>query len=350
MSSNIFVAMSGGVDSSAAAALLKEKHPYAKISGITMLLDGKYNEHIKDAEAAAEKLNIDLHIVDLSKEFERTVKQQFIDAYASGKTPNPCVTCNKEIKFGLLHKKAKELGADLIATGHYARIVRNGKGFELHKSHDSKKDQSYFLSAISKEQLTSSLFPLSDLTKEEVRELAAKYNLPAARKIDSQDICFIPDGDYKSFLKENACSKCLHNAFSKGEIVHCDGRVVGKHEGLAKYTVGQRRGLNIGGGEILYVVKLDTENNQVIVGAREDLLCSKIFLEDINWLGHGDTPPNKIQCKIKFRYRQTETSATVYVSSNEIYTIPDEPVAGISPGQRATFYDGDRVIGGAWIT
>jgi tRNA-specific 2-thiouridylase len=347
MTSNIFVAMSGGVDSSTAVAIIKEQYPNANLSGITMLLDRNNDEHIKDAEAAAELMGIPLHIVDLSKEFEQIVKQQFIRSYSKGQTPNPCVICNREIKFGLLHDKAKSLGADIIATGHYARIVENQGVFELHKGFDEKRDQSYFLSAIKKEQLASSMFPLADITKEKVREIAARYNLTSADKKDSQDICFIQDGDYKTFLKENASEECLHSSFTDGEIVHLDGRVVGKHSGIAKYTVGQRRGLDIGGGEILYVVKLDTQNNQVIVGAKEDLLCNKIFLEDINWLCDGDIP-TEIKCKAKFRYRQKETEITLYIG-DEIYAIPDEPVSGISSGQRATFYDGTKVLGGAWI-
>lgn len=347
MNSNIFVAMSGGVDSSTAVAIIKEQYPYANISGITMLLDKDNDEHIKDAELAAKTMEIPLHIVDLSQEFEEIVKEQFINAYSKGQTPNPCVICNRELKFGLLYDKAKKLGADIIATGHYARIIENNGNFELHKGFDEKRDQSYFLSAIKKEQLAFYLFPLADITKEKVREIAVKYNFHTANKKDSQDICFIQDGDYKTFLRENTHQECLNRSFTDGDIVHLDGRVVGKHSGIAKYTVGQRRGLDIGGGEILYVVRLDIENNQVIVGAKEDLLCNKIFLEDINWLCDEDIP-TKIKCNAKFRYRQQETPITLYVD-DEIYAVPDEPVSGISPGQRATFYDGTKVLGGAWI-
>lgn len=348
----IVVAMSGGVDSSVTAALLREQGHEA--IGITMKLwsPAPVAEHlascgsqdaIADARRVAEHLQIPFHAVNFEAEFQRAVIDQFCDQYFAGRTPNPCVICNQLLKFDLLQRKARELNADFMATGHYACIDRQGDRYLLRKGRDRHKDQSYFLFTLSQEQLAFTLFPLGNLSKDEVRGHAERFNLPVAHKAESQDICFIPDGDYVRFLEQERGAG-RHD----GDIVHISGKVLGRHKGFYRYTVGQRKGLGIGWTSPLFVVGIDAEKNQVIVGEREYLSRNELLIDGCNWSIEPPVEPFKTYCRI--RYRHQEVPATVEaLPDRQARVVFAEPQKGITPGQAAVFYDDDMVQGGGWI-
>lgn len=341
----IAVAMSGGVDSSTVAALLKQQG--AEVIGINMKLftrEGEDPTAKSDAQVVAEYLGIEFHQVHFETEFSQLIIDDFRERYFGGETPNPCVRCNRFVKFGLLLDKARELGADFLATGHYVRTRQDAEGrWQMVKAAFLAKDQSYFLYTLTQEQLSRVIFPLGEMpSKDEVRRLAAEFGLPVAQKGDSQEICFIPGDDYVAFLeKDNA-------AAPQGEIVHVNGKVLGKHSGTHRYTIGQRRGLGIAWKEPLFVVAIDAEQNKVIVGEQEGLFAPGLRVTDLNWIimPHSDT----IETTCKIRYRQQPVACTVRLlggAEGEIHF--HEPQKSVTPGQSVVFYSGDVLIGGGRI-
>lgn len=340
--SRIAVAMSGGVDSSVTAAILKsEGH---EVFGITMqVLDDSRTHHIEDAAAVAAHLGIPHHVVDLVEPFRTSVKDYFIEEYRAGRTPNPCARCNPVIKFGLLLDKALERGADYLATGHYARVEHHPDGSStLFKGTDHRKDQSYFLFALSPLQLARVLFPLGGMTKDTVRQIAADYGLPVKDKGDSQEICFIPDDDYIRFLEE-----CGGLTPVEGAIVTSSGDRLGRHAGIHRYTVGQRRGLGIAYREPLYVLGVDAGSNEVIAGTIGDLFCTGLKASGFNWLC---TPIFPFRAACKIRYRHQPVACEVCDTGEGTITVSfAEPQKSVTPGQAVVLYDGDTVLGGGWI-
>ena len=331
----VLIGMSGGVDSSVAAYLLK-KEGY-EVVGLTMSLFPKENDtSIIDAKQVCQKLNIEHYIVDYTKEFSNKVIKNFIENYQNAKTPNPCIECNKYFKFGLMWQKAQELNCDYIATGHYAAIKDN----KLCRI-DSPKDQSYFLYKIDKSILPHILFPLNKyINKDEIRKIAEDNNLTNYNKKDSQDICFIENNDYSSFLEQN-----LDNLPNKGDFIY-HGKEIGQHKGLIYYTVGQRKGLGISYLHPLYVISLNKENNQVILGDEEELYTKIVNITDINIL--VDKLPSKAQAKIRYKSKLTSCNIEI-IDNNNLRIIFDESVKSVTPGQSLVLYDNDIVLGGGII-
>ena len=345
MKKKILLGMSGGVDSSASAVLLQEQG--YEVIGATMKLWEDTEKAIEDAKKVCKKLGIEHHVIDCTEKFRCHVINKFISEYENAKTPNPCVECNRYLKFGAFYEKAKELGCEYIATGHYAKTEYSEKykRYVLKKSDEEKKDQTYFLYYIPKEEIEYIIFPLQNRTsKEETRKIAEKNSLQVAHKKDSQEICFIPDNDYQKFLQKYSSQKP-----KVGNIVLKDGTVLGKHNGLINYTIGQRKGLGISYKEPLYVIKLDIQKNQVIVGTEQDLYSKELIANEINWLAI-DKLNEPLKLKAKVRYRAKEAECTVYPIENEqVKVIFDEPQRAITPGQSVVFYDEDIVIGGGKI-
>lgn len=337
----IAIGMSGGVDSSVAACLLKDKG--YNVIGVTLeLLDNEETKKsIEDAKTICEKIDIKHYICDLKKEFREEIVQNFITAYQQGKTPNPCVLCNRLFKFGLFYEKALKLGADYIATGHYARVENN----RLIMSLADGKDQSYFLCQIKKEILPKVLFPLNEFqSKDEIRALARKYQLPVSEKKDSQEVCFIPNDDYKTFLKQNGEKE------KQGKIILTDGTVLGNHQGLFRYTIGQRKGLNISYKEPLYVIQLDTKNNNLIVGTNDELFNQELIATNMNYLVEKDEFFNtKLFAKIRSRGNLEEVD-TVSEEQNQLKIRFKNKLRAITPGQLIVFYNENKeCLGGAYI-
>ncbi|AMV72459.1 tRNA 2-thiouridine(34) synthase MnmA [Desulfuromonas carbonis] len=353
----IVVAMSGGVDSSVTAALLAEQGH--EVIGLTMQIwdystfTADHGESfgtccslddVYDARRVAEAIGIPFYVVNFEKEFQRQVIDRFCDDYFSGRTPNPCVLCNQKLKFERLLRRARELEADRLATGHYARVVAAEGGYQLRKGRDIQKDQSYFLYTLDQTQMERVRFPLGEMTKEEVRAHAARFNLPVAAKAESQDICFVPDGDYVRFLEEERGEGQMN-----GAIVHvADGRVLGQHLGTYRYTIGQRRGLGIAWPHPLFVVGIDAENRRVLVGEREHLACDRLEVSDVIW---GGTPPDgAIEASCRIRYRHQEVPARIEpLPGNRARVLFEKPQFGVTPGQAAVFYRDDLVLGGGTI-
>ena len=335
----VLLGMSGGVDSSVAAILLKEQG--YEVVGITMKLlnDGFSDE---DAKKVCKSLGIEHYTVDYTKEFNNKVIEDFCNCYANCKTPNPCIECNKYLKFGLMQDKAKELNCDYLATGHYAKVEfsKEYNKYVLKKANSLSKDQSYVLWNMPKDLVSKVLFPLSDYTdKNDIREIALKYNLPVANKKDSQDICFIPGGDYKRFLEENSDIKPV-----EGNIVNSKGEVLGKHRGLYYYTIGQRKGLGISNPTPLFVLGFNKEKNEVIVGEEEALYKQELIAEEIN-LVLFDEIKEPIRVMTKTRYSAREFHGTIYpLEDGKIKVVFDEPQRAITPGQSAVFYINDIVV------
>lgn len=337
----VAIGMSGGVDSSVAACLLKDKG--YNVIGVTLeLLDNEETKKsIEDAKTICEKIGIKHYIYDLKKEFKEEIIQNFITAYQQGKTPNPCVLCNRLFKFGLFYEKALELGADYIATGHYARVENN----RLMMSLADGKDQSYFLCQIKKEILPKVLFPLNEFqNKEEIRALARKYQLPVSEKKDSQEVCFIPNDDYKTFLKQNGEKE------TQGKIILTDGTTLGNHQGLFRYTIGQRKGLNISYKEPLYVIQLDTKNNNLIVGTNNELFNQELTATNMNYLVEKDEFFNtKLLAKIRSRGNLEEVD-TICEEQNQLKIRFKNKLRAITPGQLIVFYNENKeCLGGAYI-
>ncbi|GAA0464332.1 tRNA 2-thiouridine(34) synthase MnmA [Parasphingorhabdus litoris] len=346
MGKRIVVAMSGGVDSSVVAALAARTG--AETIGITLQLydHGEAvgragsccaGQDIRDARQVAEKLGIAHYVFDHASRFQESVMDVFADEYMAGRTPIPCVQCNMGVKFTDLLNLSRELGADCLATGHYVRRVMGEHGSELHRAMDPARDQSYFLFATTQDQLDYLRFPLGDMPKDEVREIAKDMGLAVAFKPDSQDICFVPDGDYAKVVR-----KLRPEADDDGEIVHIDGTVMGRHKGLIHYTVGQRKGLEIGGqAEPLYVIRLEPETKRVFVGPKQALAVASATLRDINWIGGDFEGP----MQVKVRSMAKPTHARLEGDTLRFHN----PEYGVSPGQAAVFYHKDRVLGGGWI-
>ncbi len=346
MNKKVLLGMSGGVDSSVSAVLLKQAG--YQVIGCTMRLweekqEQTNDQSILDAQKVCEKLGIKHMVVDFRHDFKCHVMQNFIEEYESANTPNPCVECNRALKFGRLYEKARELGCEYMATGHYARISYSEKYKQmvLQKSSEEKKDQTYFLYTIKKDQLSHIVFPLQEYTeKEKIRSLAEEHNLPVAKKKDSQEICFIPNNDYQKFLQDHRLKP-----EKKGDIILANGKKIGKHTGLTHYTIGQRKGLGIAYQEPLYVIYLDQEKNQVIVGTEQELYQSKLMADQINWIIENIALQEPISCLAKIRYRAKEAKATIYPKENgSIELVFEEPQRAITPGQSVVFYDEEGIV------
>ena len=345
----VLLGMSGGVDSSVAAVLL-QKAGYEVIGAMMKLWDdGKCgNEKSEqDAKKVCDALSIPLHIIDLKREFNKCVIQNFIEEYKVCRTPNPCIECNKYLKFGLMYEKAKELGCDFIATGHYAKTDYSPEyeQYVLKKSNAGSKDQSYVLYNLPRKMVDKVLFPLGDFeNKEQIRKIAKEHNLQVADKPDSEDICFIPDGDYKKFLETNSVLKA-----KKGDIVNTEGKILGKHEGLYKYTIGQRKGLGIANSVPLFVKGFNQEKNELIVGEEKEIFSKETIANEVNLILVDEiTRPMKVKAKI--RYAAREADCTIYpIEDGKIKVVFDEPQRAITPGQSIVFYIDDIVLGGGKI-
>jgi len=351
----VVVAMSGGVDSSVVAALMKEEG--YDVTGITLKLydDAKSSEKgrqccagqdILDAKRVSEKLNIKHEILFYQKKFKSEVIDSFIDSYVAGETPIPCVQCNQTVKFRDLFKYAKDLNADALVTGHYvSRIQKNGHA-NMYRAKDQNRDQSYFLFSTSQEQLDYLRFPLGEIDKSETRSIAQKLKLNVADKPDSQDICFVPNGDYSSVIK-----KFRPESFKPGKILDISGNQIGEHEGIINYTIGQRKGIKISNDKPLYVVNINADNNTIIVGAKEFLEIKEIKLRDLNFLGNKQDFTNPINIKVRSTGRLLKAKIKILDKSAMIEILDSE--TGISPGQACVFYSkddfGDKVLGGGWI-
>jgi tRNA-specific 2-thiouridylase len=338
----LMLAMSGGVDSSVAFLLLKDSY---KISGVTMNLFDGAEAACEEARAAARRFGIPHEVFDLREQFKREVIEKFVQSYANGETPNPCVVCNKHIKFGALFEAAGFLNCGLMATGHYARTeYDSGSGRYLLKKALSAKDQSYVLWSLTQEQLSRTVFPLGSLSKAQVRELAQEHNLASADKPDSQDICFIPDGDYAGYI-----SRCTGKAFQCGDIVSTSGKVLGRHGGIINYTVGQRKGLGLAAPAPLYVIGKDAKTNVIIAGESAELFSDRLVAREINWIAF-ETLTGTLRLSARTRYSMQEQPCTVSpLDENHASVVFDSPQRAITPGQSVVFYDGDTIIGGGTI-
>jgi len=351
----IVVAMSGGVDSSVVAGLMKEEG--YDVSGITLKLydDSKTSKEsrqccagqdILDAKRVSEHLNIKHKILFYQKKFKEEVIDSFIDSYVAGETPIPCVRCNQTVKFRDLFKYAKELNADALVTGHYVSRLQNNGKINMYRAKDSNRDQSYFLFGTTQEQLDYLRFPLGEIEKEETRNIANKLSLNVADKPDSQDICFVPNGDYSSVIK-----KFRPESFKSGDILDLTGKKLGEHDGVINYTVGQRKGIKISSTDPLYVVNIDADNNKIIVGPKESLVIQNIELKDLNILGSEKEFSDHVLIKVRSTGRLLK--AKVSIKNNSAYVNIVDGEAGISPGQACVFYSkdkiGDKLLGGGWI-
>ena len=350
----VIVGMSGGVDSSAAAALLLEQG--YDVVGITLKLwpqdcvsraEDKCcgPQAVTDARAVCHRLGIPYYLVDEADAFQKTVIEYFADEYRAGRTPNPCVMCNQHLKFGTLIRRARQLGGEYIATGHYARLHRRDDGRVLLKrGRDARKDQSYFLFSLRQDQLARSLFPLGELTKTDTREAARDARLKTADKEESMEICFVPDNDYGGFLqKANLVQR------HQGEIVDLRGRVLGRHEGIEFYTIGQRKGLGLTSPKPLYVLELDAISNRVVVGDESGLLRDEFVVERCNWIPF-DTPVGSLEVTARIRYNHPGALATVTPLADGSARVKlHAPQRAVTPGQACVFYEDDLVVGGGWI-
>ncbi len=344
MNKRVLVAMSGGVDSSTSAAILRDQG--FEVSGVTMKLSPGVCCDIASALAVCEHLGIPHRILDAQDAFSRDIIEDFISEYRQGRTPNPCIRCNELIKFRMLLDYARSNGFDFLATGHYARIERDqamGR-LILKKGIDEEKDQSYFLYRLTREQMKHILFPLGEYRKEDVRSLARRLKLPAAERPESQEVCFIPNDNYRAFLREHAPDTVKH-----GELVMTDGRVVGRHSGIAFFTIGQRRKLGVAAGSRLYVVRIEPDANRVVLGRLSELQTSEAFVSGVNLIS-VDKIQDRTRATVKIRYRSPHVPATIEQAGvDRARIVFDRPVAGICPGQAAVFYDGDAVVGGGTI-
>jgi tRNA-specific 2-thiouridylase len=351
----VVVAMSGGVDSSVVAGLMKEQG--YNVTGITLKLydDSKTSksgrqccagQDILDAKRVSEHLNIDHKILFYQKKFKEEVIDSFIDSYIAGETPIPCVQCNQTVKFRDLFKYAKNLKADALVTGHYVTRIQNNDTASMYRAKDVNRDQSYFLFSTTQEQLNYLRFPLGEIEKEETRNIANKLNLNVADKPDSQDICFVPNGDYSSVIK-----KFRPESFKAGEILDLSGKKLGEHEGIINYTVGQRKGIKISNKDPLYVVNIDADNNRIIVGPKESLVIQNLQLRELNLLGSEKDFNQTISIKVRSTGRLLKAKIKIRDKAADVEIIDGE--AGISPGQACVFYStddyGDKLLGGGWI-
>ncbi|MCE5186133.1 MAG: tRNA 2-thiouridine(34) synthase MnmA [Planctomycetaceae bacterium] len=341
----VLVAVSGGVDSSTTAAVLQQRG--FECLGLFMVTHDRADKAQQDAEAVCRHLGVPLLIADVRREFEQVISY-FVCEYKSGRTPNPCVYCNRFIKFGRLWEIAQENHCQFIATGHYARIRQVNGTACLYEADDTAKDQSYVLSMVRRQMLGHILLPMAELTKPETRKLAGQFGLPTEHKEDSQEICFIPDNDYTAML-EQWCPGILQ----KGKIVDTEGRELGEHEGISKFTIGQRRGLRVAMGRPMYVVRIDAETNTVVLGRKEDVMSRGLVAEQFNWL--IDPPREAFEAVVKVRYNHKGDAAKVYPlpETGEVRIVFERPLSAVTPGQAAVVYlsrsDGRQIAGGGWI-
>jgi tRNA-uridine 2-sulfurtransferase len=362
----VAIAMSGGVDSSSVAALLLQQG--RAVVGLTMQLwnqrrlpelqgDGPAQhrccslDDVYDAKAVAHHVNFPHYVVNFEGQFEARVVRPFVDQYLSGRTPVACTNCNTDVKFEPLLRMARQIGAERLATGHYARIRQNESTgrWELLRARDESKDQSYFLWGLSQEQLSRSDFPLGELTKEEVRALARRANLPVAEKPESMELCFVPTGNYVQFIQAYSKERGISLQNGDGEIVNELGDVIGRHNGIHNFTIGQRKGLGFAAGKPLYVLSIDVEKNRVVVGEDEVLRKTAFEVENINWIS-CELPTAPLRALVKIRHKHEPAAATIEPLSATTARITfDAPQRAITPGQAAVFYDGDVVLGGSWI-
>lgn len=341
MSETVFVAISGGVDSAAAAILLKERG--YNVRGVTLRLKPRdlADKDIEDAKAVAETLNIPLDVLDMREDFKK-ITDYFCKEYLEGRTPNPCVMCNPNVKLGKLLEYTLAQGGDLLATGHYANIIKDENGIYHIKRNPSTKDQSYFLCRLNQHILSHVIFPIADLSKPEIRELAASHNIPVAEKKDSQEVCFIPDNDYISFIEREFNPKA-----APGDFLSSSGEKLGTHSGIYKYTIGQRKGLGAF-GKPMYVLSIDAENNTVTIGNNPELFKEKIYIRDINFTS-GKVPGDTFECEIKIRCAARPAKATVTLTGDKGEIIFEEPQRAAAPGQTAAIYIDDILLGGGTI-
>ena len=351
----VVVAMSGGVDSSVAAALLVEEG--YEVIGLMMRLWSEPStglqpnqnrcctpDQMADARRVAQHLSIPFYVIDVQQYFYDNVVRFFIDEHAAGRTPNPCIECNRQVRFSHLLERALAMGAEYLATGHYARVHRSGAGFELLRAKDDTKDQSYVLHVLGQRELAQVLFPIGDYTKSEVRQLAVDSGLPVAHKSESMDLCFLADGDYRRFLRDSAGQD-----LSPGPVLARSGEVIGQHSGLANYTIGQRKGLGLALGHPVYVLAKDSGRNALIVGEAEHLAQSTLRVDRINWVC-GTAPVDPITVQVKIRYRAKAVPAVVNtLGENEVIVRFGDSVRGATAGQGAVFFDGDVCLGGGII-
>lgn len=353
----VVVGMSGGVDSSVTAYLLQKQG--FEVIGVTMklwpqdcasIIEDKCcgPQAMLDARGVAHQIGIPHYVVDDQALFQKRVVDYFAAEYRSGRTPNPCILCNEHVKFGSLLERAREMGAEFVATGHYARIEKaaNGGGdrWQLKRGRDLRKDQSYFLFSLRQDQLASSLMPLGGLSKSETRSLAAELGLKVADKEESMEICFVPENDYGKFLRET-----MHVAPREGEIVNTAGKVLGRHNGIENFTIGQRRGIGIAAPKPYYVVALDAAKNRVVVGNNEDLLTAEFEANDVRWIP-WDALDRAVECTVKIRHNHVGAPATVTMQGDGRARVTlREPQRAVTPGQAAVFYEDDLVLGGGWI-
>ncbi|HTT32547.1 MAG TPA: tRNA 2-thiouridine(34) synthase MnmA [Methylomirabilota bacterium] len=362
----VAVAMSGGVDSSTVAALLLQQG--RSVVGLTMQLwnqrrlpelqgDGPAQhrccslDDVYDAKSVAQHLNFPHYVVNFEDQFESRVVRPFVEQYLAGRTPIACTNCNTDVKFEPLLRMARQIGAERLATGHYARIRKNeGTGrWELLRARDESKDQSYFLWGLTQEQLSRSEFPLGELSKEEVRALARSVRLPVAEKPESMELCFVPNGNYVQFIHAYSRERGIPLSDSEGEIVNEDGEVIGHHNGVHNFTVGQRKGLGFAAGKPLYVLSIDPTNNRVVVGDDAALRSTSFEVQDVNWVSFAP-PSGAVRASVKIRHKHEPALATVEpVGSTRAKITFETPQRAITPGQAAVFYNGDLVLGGGWI-
>ncbi|MGH9968152.1 MAG: tRNA 2-thiouridine(34) synthase MnmA [Pyrinomonadaceae bacterium] len=364
----IAVAMSGGVDSSAAAAILKEQGH--ELVGFSMQLwnqrrGGSTDENgdplpsrccslddVYDARGVAEELGFPFYVLNLEREFEHDVVQPFVASYLAGETPIPCVSCNSRLKFASLDRLAASLGCEKVATGHYARVEFDEalNRYRLFRGRNLQKDQSYFLWELTQDQLSRSMFPLGEMSKPEVRDVAREHHLAVAEKAESQEICFVPDGNYAGFIDRYLEAEDSAGRLpGDGEIVDPQGKIIGTHTGIHRYTIGQRRGIGIANERPLYVISIDAPNSRLVVGASDDLLSREFTAAGVNWIA-GENVTTAIRANVRVRYRHAEAPATIRpLASGRAHIVFDDAQRAITPGQATVFYDKDEVIGGGWI-
>lgn len=346
-SETVAVAMSGGLDS--AVALYLARQSAARVFGVTAIMTDEVSrccspEEVSSAARVCAELGVEHHIVDARKIFRREVMDYFCDEYLEGRTPSPCVKCNRYVKFGHLLDAASDMGADMLASGHYARLVASGGRCLLLRGVDSVKDQSYFLSMLGSSQLARACFPVGDMSKDEVRSVAAGAGLHVAGRKESQEVCFVTEGTHGNWLDVRTL-----NTAGAGDIVDTKGQRLGRHAGIHHYTVGQRRGLGVAAGRRLFVVSIDKARNEVVLGSREEAVSRRMMVHGLRWIS-GAAPSGSFSCTLQIRYAQKPCWANVRMTGEtQAEVLFEEPQFGVAPGQLAAFFDGDEVLGGGWI-